>query len=398
MLAVIVGCGCWVWFFLVLLLPGVATLAFRFSALVNRVVGCLSQTMLPVPPLGTHDEGVDATTNDAAASETSSSASSGCSTPFWAQSMIKDLPRNPPQANRRRDWRHFRIPLAYALPPHQLPCFMSTSTSLRMLTLVMFWLAGVCWGTPSVSGANVVVCAVAPPFPRHPFHHTHHTHARTHANNSIVNEVHSKPPPFVMIRRNQYVSTKPVRRKAESSLCICVDACGDKCLNRALRVECVGAGCEVNPATGARMESSKRRPYDTCGVGAGCGNRVMQRRKLPALQPIKVRELMYRVWFFFGGGAGPGRAGCVHVGRCCRCAAGVSPWRCVCVRLCAFGCVCVCACVWLCAFGCVCVCACVWLCAFGCVCASAGPDPRAGLGTAHRGAVEERAVCHRVCR
>ena len=83
------------------------------------------------------------------------------------------------------------------------------------------------------------------------------------------------------------VKVKP--RKAEGALCECKDTCGHNCLNRALRIECIGHGVGVDEATGLSAKRGRVTPFDTCCVGPGCGNRALQRRKLPALQPFKVR-------------------------------------------------------------------------------------------------------------
>lgn len=101
--------------------------------------------------------------------------------------------------------------------------------------------------------------------------------------------MYSKPPSFHMIRKNAYtVKVKP--SKAEGALCECADSCGQRCLNRALRIECIGHGVGVDESTGLSMNRGRVTPFDTCRVGPECGNRALQLRKLPALQPFKVRR------------------------------------------------------------------------------------------------------------
>lgn len=109
------------------------------------------------------------------------------------------------------------------------------------------------------------------------------------ASSRIVDEVYSKPPAFTMIRKNVYLTqVKP--KKAEGALCSCSKQCGPNCLNRALRIACIGHGMHVDEATGLSTHSGRVTAYDTCNVGAGCGNRSIQQRKCPALQPFKTHQ------------------------------------------------------------------------------------------------------------
>ena len=109
------------------------------------------------------------------------------------------------------------------------------------------------------------------------------------ASSRLVDEVYSKPPAFTMIRKNVYLTqVKP--KKAEGALCSCSKQCGPNCLNRALRIACIGHGMHVDEATGLSTHSGRVTAYDTCNVGAGCGNRSIQQRKCPALQPFKTHQ------------------------------------------------------------------------------------------------------------
>ncbi|EQC36747.1 hypothetical protein SDRG_06183 [Saprolegnia diclina VS20] len=87
----------------------------------------------------------------------------------------------------------------------------------------------------------------------------------------ILEEHNSQPPRYQKLKRNRYLF-KPGKNPDLNDLprCICTEACGDDCINRAIFVECVGGGRDGN----AKMFN--------CNLGPGCGNRALQECKIPS--------------------------------------------------------------------------------------------------------------------
>lgn len=100
---------------------------------------------------------------------------------------------------------------------------------------------------------------------------------------SVLREVESRPPQFEMLRTNRYVVKPPARAPAQHNPCGCKGFCADRCINRLSRVECVGKPkADVGPK--GRAVTQQRT---NCSVGPGCGNRTVQERKSPGVQPFK---------------------------------------------------------------------------------------------------------------
>ena len=81
------------------------------------------------------------------------------------------------------------------------------------------------------------------------------------------------PPEYIPIRRNQYL-TKPKHEPLSEGMCYCADHCGPHCVNRMLRIECVG-------------DAGQDRGFTNCAVGPNCGNRRLQDGTHPRLVPVR---------------------------------------------------------------------------------------------------------------
>jgi len=95
---------------------------------------------------------------------------------------------------------------------------------------------------------------------------------------SLVDEFFPPPPPYEAITANEYLVARPPQRSADVQVCRCRgNDCDEDCDNRATRVECTSANCNVQRA-------SKER----------CGNRLLQRGGVRAqCVPIKTAECGY---------------------------------------------------------------------------------------------------------
>ena len=97
---------------------------------------------------------------------------------------------------------------------------------------------------------------------------------------ALKTEVESRPPVFQHIATNKYL-IKPLRKEM-GSLCECTEDCDEACLNRLVRIECIGNGADCAAAArGARRAGNC--PF------ADCANRHFSRRRssLARLQPFR---------------------------------------------------------------------------------------------------------------
>ena len=100
----------------------------------------------------------------------------------------------------------------------------------------------------------------------------------------IHTEVFSKPPPYTHLN-SLALPPPPLPRPSRvepGDFCKCVapkddptKGCGDYCLNRLMRLECVGTG----------QRGGGRASYDNCNCGAACGNRRLSGRQTARCRP-----------------------------------------------------------------------------------------------------------------
>ncbi len=86
-------------------------------------------------------------------------------------------------------------------------------------------------------------------------------------------EVYAKPPPYSHVNGLKYLPGKDERpeKMEESDVCKCVGNCGENCINRCLKIECVWSGA-----------------YKNCNCGEeDCGNRRLSKKQIARCRPMR---------------------------------------------------------------------------------------------------------------
>ena len=110
---------------------------------------------------------------------------------------------------------------------------------------------------------------------------------------ALLAAVNSRPPPFKHIKRSIYRTAGVKHQNEDDGVCGCTGGvCGDACVNRALKIECIGAGSSGGAKNKSKNKTAKVKvkkggKFDNCSCGPECGNRRFARKDFAKVVPFR---------------------------------------------------------------------------------------------------------------